>query len=83
MAFGSVGADGDLVLVPAGIGEVVVEIGRQAVHPGEERLVRGEFLQAGHRDRAEQFEGVALELVPQLPVDVGEEVLAGRMPGPP
>ena len=31
----------------------------------------------------EQFEGVALELVPQLPVDVGEKVLAGRMPGPP
>ena len=37
---------------------------RQAVHPGEERLVRGEFLQPGHRHRAEQFERVALEAWP-------------------
>ena len=74
--------DRHLVLVPARVLQVVVQIGGQAVHPGQERLVAGQFLQPGHRDRAEQLERVALEPGPELPVDVGEQVLAGRVPGP-
>ena len=65
MAAGRICADGDLMLVPARILQVVVEIGCQAVHPGQERLVAGQLLQPGHRDGAEQFERIALEPGPQ------------------
>ena len=61
-----------LVLVPARILQVVVEIGCQAVHPGQERLVAGQLVQPGNRDRAQQFERVALEPGPEFAVDVGE-----------
>ena len=83
MAAGRSAPVGDLVLVPPRIGEVVIEILGQVVHPRQERLVDGELLQAGHRDGAEQLEGVALELGPEPAVDIGEEILARRMPGPP
>ena len=58
------------------------KIGCQTVHPGQERLVPGQLLEPGDRDRAQQFQRVALEPGPQATVDVGEKVLARRMPGP-
>jgi hypothetical protein len=71
-----------LLLIPARVGQVVVEIGGQAVHSGQERLVDGQLVQPGHRHRAEQLDRVPLEPRPQAPIDVGEQVLAGRVPGP-
>ena len=80
---GQVLTTGDLVLVPPRIGEVVIEILGEVVHPRQEGLVDGELLQAGHRHGSEQLEGVTLELGPEPAVDIGEEILARRMPGPP
>src|SRR5664279_3047541 len=80
---GQVLTTGDLVLVPPRIGEVMIEIVGQVVHPRQEGLVDGELLQAGHRHGSEQLEGVTLELGPEPAVDIGEEILARRMPGPP
>ncbi len=75
-------ADRHLMLIPPRVLQIMVEICCQTVHPGQERFVPCQFLQPGHRDGAEQFERIALEPGPQATVDIGEKVLARRVPGP-
>ena len=69
-------------LVPAVLGEVALQVGPGHPEPLQEALVGGQLLEPGVADRAEQPHRVAPGRLPQLGVDLGEDVLGGRVPRP-
>ena len=72
-----------LAAVPALAAQVGVEVGLGGAQAVEEALVGGQLLQPVGADRAEQAHRVVLGRLPGLGVDLGEDVLRRRVPGPP
>ena len=69
-------------LVPAILGEVPLEVLRGHPEPVQEPRVGGELLQPGAADLPEEPHRVATGRLPQLGVDLDEDVLGRRVPRP-
>ena len=73
----------DPALVPPVLGEVRREVALDRAEPLAELTVGRELVEARRLDRTEQADRIASGRLPQLGVDRGEDVLGGRVPGPP
>jgi hypothetical protein len=71
-----------LLLVPQRPGQVIVEVGCQAVEAAQERPILGQLVQPLRSDLPEQRDRVEPDLLPQLRIDGLEQVLCWLVPRP-
>ena len=70
------------LLVPQVVGEVALEIGVQLLDPAHRGRVLGDLLDLLPGEGAEELDGVPVDRVPGLRVQLGEQLFGGPVPGP-
>ena len=71
-----------LTLVPHGAIQIVMKITRQGSHPVDETIVGSQLIEPLRRDRPHDRNRIVVGLLPQLLIDIGEEIPGGLMPRP-